>query len=57
VSGSFQIFQLVAVRRIRCTEMRSFILVLILAAASAAADTELHRCLLEDGTIAFQEIP
>ena len=37
--------------------MRSLILVLILAAASAAADTEIHHCLLEDGTIAFQEIP
>ena len=37
--------------------MRSTVLVLMLAAASAAADTEIHRCLLEDGTIAFQEIP
>jgi hypothetical protein len=37
--------------------MRSTILVLMLAAASAAADTEIHRCLLEDGTIAFQEMP
>jgi hypothetical protein len=32
-------------------------LVLMLAAASAVADTEIHRCLLEDGTIAFQEMP
>jgi hypothetical protein len=33
------------------------IVVLVLAAASAAADTEIHRCLLEDGTTAFQETP
>ena len=37
--------------------MRSTFLVLMLAAASAAAETEIHRCLLEDGTIAFQEMP
>ena len=37
--------------------MRSTVLILILAAASAAADTEIHRCLLEDGTFAFQEMP
>lgn len=37
--------------------MRSTIFALMLAAASAAADTEIHRCLLEDGTIAFQEMP
>ena len=37
--------------------MRSTLLVLMLAAASAAADTEIHRCLQEDGTIAFQEMP
>jgi len=37
--------------------MRSAFLVLMLAAASAAADTEIHRCLLDDGTIAFQEMP
>ena len=37
--------------------MRSIIPVLILAAASATADTEIHRCLLDDGTIAFQEMP
>ena len=37
--------------------MRSTIVVLMLAATSAAADTEIHRCLLEDGTIAFQETP
>ena len=37
--------------------MRSTALLLMLAAASAAADTEIHRCVLADGTIAFQEIP
>jgi hypothetical protein len=37
--------------------MRSSIVVLILAVASAAADTEIHRCLLDDGTFAFQEVP
>ena len=37
--------------------MRVAIVVLMLAAASAAADTEIHRCLLEDGTTAFQEMP
>jgi hypothetical protein len=37
--------------------MRSTILVLMLAVANAAADTEIHRCLLDDGTIAFQEKP
>jgi len=30
---------------------------LMLAVTSVAADTEIHRCLLEDGTIAFQETP
>jgi hypothetical protein len=29
----------------------------MLAGAGAAADTEIHRCLLEDGTFAFQEMP
>lgn len=37
--------------------MRSTIVVLMLTAASAAADTEIHRCLLKDGTTAFQETP
>jgi hypothetical protein len=37
--------------------MRRTILVLMLAAASVAAETEIHRCLLEDGTTAFQETP
>lgn len=31
--------------------------VLILAAAGEAAETEIHRCLLEDDTFAFQETP
>ena len=29
----------------------------MLAATSVTADTEIHRCLLDDGTIAFQEMP
>ncbi len=29
----------------------------MLAGTTVAADTEIHRCLLEDGTIAFQETP
>jgi hypothetical protein len=33
------------------------ILVSMLAGTGAAADTEIHRCLLEDGTFAFQETP
>ena len=37
--------------------MRSTIVFLMLAAAGAAADTEIHRCLLDDGTFAFQEMP
>ena len=37
--------------------MRFAIVVLMLAGASAAADTEIHRCLLDDGTVAFQEMP
>lgn len=36
---------------------RIAIVVSMLAATGAAADTEIHRCLLEDGTIAFQETP
>ncbi len=31
-------------------------MVLMLAGTSVAADTEIHRCLLEDGTMAFQEM-
>jgi hypothetical protein len=37
--------------------MRLAIVVLVFAAASVTADTEIHRCLLDDGTIAFQELP
>lgn len=29
----------------------------MLASTGVAADTQIHRCLLEDGTIAFQETP
>jgi hypothetical protein len=31
--------------------------VIVLAGTSVSADTEIHRCLLDDGTIAFQETP
>lgn len=37
--------------------MRVTMMVLMLAGTSVAADTEIHRCLLEDGTFAFQELP
>ena len=37
--------------------MRIALVFLILAGTSVAADTEIHRCLLEDGTVAFQETP
>ncbi len=37
--------------------MRLAIMVLMLVGRSVTADTEIHRCLLEDGTIAFQEMP
>ena len=37
--------------------MRVAIVVVILAATSAMADTEINRCLLDDGTIAFQQKP
>ncbi len=36
---------------------RFAIVATMLVATSAAADTEIHRCSLEDGTIAFQETP
>ena len=36
---------------------RFAIVLLLFAGTSVAADTEIHRCLLEDGTIAFQEMP
>lgn len=32
-------------------------MVLMLAGTGVAADTEIHRCLLEDGTFAYQEMP
>ncbi len=37
--------------------MRVGIVVLMLAGMSVAAATEIHRCLLKDGTFAFQETP
>ena len=37
--------------------MRFVMIVLVLAGMSAAADTEIHRCLLDDGTFAFQQSP
>ena len=37
--------------------MRVAMLASMLAATSVTADTEIHRCLLEDGTFAFQEMP
>lgn len=33
------------------------IIVLMFAGTSVVADTEIYRCLLEDGTFAFQETP
>src|SRR5210317_823304 len=37
--------------------MRFAMVVLMLAGTSATADTEIHSCLLDDGTIAFQQKP
>jgi len=37
--------------------MNYTLLALSLAAAGAAAETEVHRCPMEDGTVAFQEMP
>ena len=37
--------------------MRFTIVVLLLAGASATADTEIHSCVQDDGTIAFQQTP
>ena len=37
--------------------MRFTIVVLMLAGTSATANTEIHSCLLDDGTIAFQQKP
>lgn len=33
------------------------VVILLLTATSVAAETEIHRCLLPDGTVAFQEMP
>lgn len=37
--------------------MRFAIVFLMLAGTAATADTEVHRCFLDDGTIAYQEKP
>lgn len=37
--------------------MRIALIILILAGMSVAKATEIHRCALEDGTFAFQEMP
>lgn len=37
--------------------MRFTTMFLMLAATSVTADTEIHRCLLDDGSFAFQETP
>ncbi|MGI9234264.1 MAG: hypothetical protein ACR2RD_11580 [Woeseiaceae bacterium] len=37
--------------------IRFALMILILASAGVTANTEIHRCPLEDGTIAFQEMP
>jgi len=37
--------------------MRFALLILTLVTTRAAADTEIYRCVLEDGTVAFQETP
>ena len=37
--------------------MRTGMLIPVLASASVAADTEIYRCRLADGTVAFQETP
>ena len=39
------------------SRMRVAMVVLMLAGTGVAADTDIHRCLLKDGTIAFQETP
>ena len=36
---------------------RIFTVVILLVGMKATADTEIHRCLLDDGTFAFQELP
>lgn len=40
-----------------CLASPGLVLVLLLASIQVHADTEIHRCLLEDGTTAFQETP
>lgn len=40
-----------------CTDMRLTIVILMLTATNVAAGTEIHRCSLDDGTVAFQETP
>ncbi len=37
--------------------MRFTLLIVLLAVSGALADTQIHRCLLDDGTFAFQETP
>ena len=37
--------------------MRFIMVISMFVGASVAADTEIHRCLSDDGTIAFQEMP
>lgn len=37
--------------------MRFTVVVLVLAGTNVTAETEIHRCMLEDGTIAYQETP
>lgn len=44
-------------RLVRLLLMRFALVVLMLAGTSVTADTEIYRCVLEDGTVAHQEIP
>ncbi len=44
-------------RALKNALMRFTAIVSMLAGTSVTADTEIHRCVLEDGTIAFQEMP
>ncbi|MGB5164366.1 MAG: hypothetical protein WBN09_06720 [Woeseiaceae bacterium] len=39
------------------TRMCGILLLLTLVGTSVAAEGEIHRCLLDDGTIAFQQLP
>lgn len=39
------------------TSIKLATLVVLLVSTRGAADTEIHRCLLDDGTVAFQETP